>query len=74
MARSMRRPVVVLPHPLSPTSPSVSPGSTVKLTPSTARTTRAFAAERAGEEAAAQREVLREVVDSEEGRPCYCAS
>ena len=32
------RPVVVLPHPLSPTRPSVSPLRTAKLTPSTART------------------------------------
>ena len=30
------RPVVVFPHPDSPTSPSVSPGRRVKLTPATA--------------------------------------
>src|SRR2546428_8746110 len=34
----MQRPVVVLPQPLSPTRPSTSPGSTEKLTPSTAFT------------------------------------
>ncbi len=33
------RPVIVLPQPDSPTRPTVSPGSTAKLTPSTARTT-----------------------------------
>ena len=36
--RSNRRPVVDLPHPDSPTSPSVSARSMWKLTPSTART------------------------------------
>ena len=40
MARRTSRPVVVLPQPDSPTSPSVSPGSMAKLTPSTAWTTR----------------------------------
>ena len=35
----MTRPVVVFPHPLSPTSPSVSPLRMKKLTPSTALTT-----------------------------------
>src|SRR5262249_35896894 len=34
----MQRPVVVLPQPLSPTSPNVSPRRRVKSTPSTART------------------------------------
>lgn len=34
----MQRPVVVLPEPLSPTSPMVSPGRTLKVTPSTALT------------------------------------
>src|SRR5688572_25742431 len=34
----MQRPVVVLPHPLSPTSPSTSPCVTANDTPSTART------------------------------------
>jgi hypothetical protein len=33
------RPTVDLPQPLSPTSPSVSPGAIAKVTPSTARTT-----------------------------------
>ena len=37
-ARSIRRPVVVLPQPLSPTSPRVWPASRRKLTPSTPRT------------------------------------
>ena len=35
---STRRPVVVLPQPLSPTSPKVSPAAMSKSTPSTART------------------------------------
>ena len=35
--RRMSRPVVVLPHPLSPTSPKVSPGWMANETPSTAR-------------------------------------
>ena len=34
----MQRPVVVLPQPLSPTSPNVSPRRTVKSIPSTAFT------------------------------------
>ena len=34
--RSTVRPTVDLPQPLSPTSPSVSPGAISKLTPSTA--------------------------------------
>ena len=38
MARRMQREAVVLPQPLSPTRPSVSPSCTVKLTSSTART------------------------------------
>src|SRR6266700_468372 len=38
-SRTTARPVVVLPQPDSPTRPSVSPGATVKSTPSTARTT-----------------------------------
>ena len=38
MRRSTSRPVVDLPQPLSPTSASVSPAATVKLTPSTALT------------------------------------
>ena len=38
MARRMQRAVVVLPQPLSPTRPSVSPSSMWKSTPSTART------------------------------------
>src|SRR5208282_4535410 len=37
-SRTMARPSVVLPQPLSPTSPSVSPGSRLKLTSSTAFT------------------------------------
>ena len=36
--RRMARPVVDLPQPLSPTSPSVSPRRSAKLTPSTAFT------------------------------------
>src|SRR6185503_16460891 len=36
--RRMQRPVVVLPQPLSPTSPSTSPAWTSNDTPSTART------------------------------------
>ena len=39
MRRSMQRPVVDLPQPDSPTSASVSPGATSKLTPLTACTT-----------------------------------
>ena len=38
--RTIEWQVVVFPQPDSPTSPNVSPGSTVKLTPSTAFTTR----------------------------------
>src|SRR5438477_9115949 len=38
----MARPTVVLPHPDSPTSPSVSPCSSVNDTPSTARTSPVF--------------------------------
>src|SRR5205823_5506610 len=38
-SRSSDRLVMVLPEPDSPTMPSVSPGATVKLTPSTALTT-----------------------------------
>ena len=34
----MARPSVLLPQPLSPTKPSVSPGAMLKLTPSTALT------------------------------------
>src|SRR5207249_1036255 len=37
MRRRMESDVTVLPHPDSPTSPSVSPGCTSKETPSTAR-------------------------------------
>ena len=44
----MQRPVVVLPQPDSPTSPSVSPRRIVKLTPSTARTTPSEPAEEPG--------------------------
>jgi hypothetical protein len=36
--RTIERPVIVLPQPDSPTSPSVSPARSEKLTPSTART------------------------------------
>src|SRR5229473_4994185 len=39
MSLRIVRPRVDLPHPDSPTIPSVSPSSTVKLTPSTALTT-----------------------------------
>src|SRR5688572_7530425 len=38
MSRRMQRPVVVLPQPLSPTSPSTSPWLTENEMPSTART------------------------------------
>ena len=38
ISRRMQRPVVDLPHPDSPTSPSVSPAAMSKLTPSTACT------------------------------------
>ncbi len=38
ISRSTLRAVTVLPEPLSPTTASVSPGSTDRLTPSTART------------------------------------
>ena len=38
--RTMEWHVVVFPQPDSPTRPNVSPGSSVKLTPSTAFTTR----------------------------------
>jgi hypothetical protein len=37
-SRISERAVTLLPEPLSPTMPSVSPGPTVKETPSTART------------------------------------
>ena len=43
-SRRMQRPVVVLPQPLSPTSPSVSPRRTVKSMPSTAFTSPTSAA------------------------------
>ena len=36
MARRIIRPVVVLPQPLSPTSPKILPWASAKLTPSTA--------------------------------------
>jgi hypothetical protein len=42
--RRMQRPVVLLPQPDSPTTPSVSPGARSKLTPSTACTGRPRAA------------------------------
>ena len=42
-SRSTARPSVVLPHPDSPTSPSVSPGRMSSDTPSTAFTTRCAA-------------------------------
>jgi hypothetical protein len=38
----MENPVIDLPQPDSPTSPSTSPGASAKLTPSTAFTTPAF--------------------------------
>src|SRR5215469_9985579 len=41
-SRRMQRPVVVLPQPLSPTSPKVSPRRTVKSMPSTAFTSPTF--------------------------------
>src|SRR5438477_1821613 len=41
-SRRMQRPVVVLPQPLSPTSPRVSPRRTVKSIPSTALTSPTF--------------------------------
>ena len=53
---------MVLPQPLSPTSASVSPSSTWKLTSSTART----CADDALEEALVDREVLAEVADLEQ--------
>ena len=40
--RRMERARVLLPHPLSPTSPSVSPAASVRLTPSTARIDKPF--------------------------------
>ena len=58
---------MVLPQPLSPTRPSVSPGSIVKLTPSTARTTRRRRGQDAGEEAVAEGEVLDEILDGQQG-------
>src|SRR5262245_6127232 len=51
MSRNNVRPTVVLPQPLSPTRPSVSPRPNVKLTPSTALThwwTRANSPRRTG--------------------------
>ena len=60
--RRMQRPVVDLPQPDSPTRPSVSPGAMSKLTPSTACTTSALRAE----QAAADREVLDQVLDAQE--------
>ncbi len=41
--RSRHRPTVDLPHPDSPTSPSVSPRKMSNVTPSTARTTSSLA-------------------------------
>ena len=58
----MQRPVVVLPQPDSPTSPSVSPRRIAKLTPSTALTT----AGRAAKEAAADLEVLHQIAHLED--------
>ena len=52
--------MVVLPQPLSPTRPSVSPAATVKLTPSTAWTTRRAGA---GRSAASRPRREREVLD-----------
>ena len=68
MARSTRRPVVVLPQPLSPTRPSVSPGAMVKLTPSTARTTRAPARKQRASRPPREGEVLDEVLDAQQRR------
>ena len=62
ISRRMQRPVVDLPEPDSPTSPSVSPLAMSKLTLSTACTRLGFA----GEEAAADREVLGQVLDAQE--------
>ena len=58
----MQRPVVDLPEPDSPTSPSVSPGAMSKLTLSTACTSAALRAE----ESAADREVLGQVLDAQQ--------
>ncbi len=60
--RSTSRPVVDLPQPDSPTSASVSPASTSKLTPSTACTIPA----RTAEEAAPDRKVLDQRVDAQQ--------
>jgi hypothetical protein len=57
MRRSNKRPVVLLPEPLSPTSPSVSPCAILNDTSSTARTYIGGVAEHA----ALPREVLGQV-------------
>ena len=64
MARRMQREVVVLPQPLSPTRPSVSPSLTKKLTSSTARTLPIVLRE----EPLLDREVLAEVPHFQERR------
>ena len=65
----MRRPSVLLPHPLSPTRPNVSPRRTRIETPSTARTTSA----RPREEPAPHGEILRQLVGRDE-RPTALAA
>ena len=57
------RPSVVLPQPDSPTTPSVSPGRTVRSTPSTARTCPTVCLKSTG----LDREVLDEPFDAEKG-------
>ncbi len=64
ISRSTRRAVVDLPQPDSPTSARVSPRSSVKEMPSTARTHADGAAEQSGPDV----EMPGEVGDLEEGR------
>ncbi len=59
----MQRAIVDFPQPDSPTTPSVSPCLTVKLTPSTAFTARDLLLE---DDPAGDREVLFEVLDDEQ--------
>ena len=59
----MQRAIVDLPQPDSPTTPSVSPSRTVKLTPSTAFTARDLLLE---DDPARDREVLLQVLDDEQ--------
>ena len=61
--RSTARPVVDLPQPLSPTSPSVSPRFNAKLTPSTAFTVADLALD---DDALHEREMHLQVLDAQD--------